>query len=347
MIYNLLKWITGIALHWFYRDICVIGSEKIPADVPLLIAANHQNALVDSLIVGWVVPRRITMTAKATLAENPLISLLFRMLGVVPLRRASDEIRKAGQVSVDHSRNTGAFREILNVLNRNGSVLIFPEGKSHNEIGLEPLKTGLARLALKARDDCSIKGVTILPLGLVFEDKGAPGTIVGAHVGEPIKMDSWPSSDHVALIEEVSRRLRRVSEEAGLPTSTEKSVTQTEKPWREKLIAVAAAWGRLTHKLPIRTARRIAVKRSVDADQPAMLTITFGTGLVLLTYIIHLTIVGTLVHSFWISALYLAGLVTGAYWAAFEQHPRSGQNQSFVSSQFGPTPRSTTRGTDS
>ena len=76
MIYNLLKWITGIALHWFYRDICVIGSEKIPADVPLLIATNHQNALVDSLIVGWVVPRRITMTAKATLVENPLISLL-------------------------------------------------------------------------------------------------------------------------------------------------------------------------------------------------------------------------------------------------------------------------------
>ena len=53
-----------------------------------------------------------------------------------------------------------------------------------------------------------------------------------------------------------------------------------------------------------------------------MLTMTFGTGLVLLTYIIHLAIVGTLVHSFWISALYLAGLVTGAYWAAFEQHPR-------------------------
>src|SRR6266704_4367021 len=107
MIYSLLKWITGIALHWFYRDIRVLDGERIPVTGPLLIAVNHQNALVDSLIVGWVVPRRITMTAKATLAENPLISLLFRMLGVVPLRRASDEIRKAGQVSVDHSRNTG------------------------------------------------------------------------------------------------------------------------------------------------------------------------------------------------------------------------------------------------
>jgi hypothetical protein len=28
------------------------------------------------------------------------------------------------------------------------------------------------------------------------------------------------------------------------------------------------------------------------------------------------------VRSFWISCLYLAGLVIGAYWAAFEEHPR-------------------------
>jgi 1-acyl-sn-glycerol-3-phosphate acyltransferase len=326
VIYSLLKWITGIALHWFYRGIRVIGSEKIPADGPLLIAVNHQNALVDSLIVGWVVPRRITMTAKATLTKNLLIALLFRMLGVVPLRRASDEVQNSSRVPLDRSRNTLAFREILNVLSRNGSVLIFPEGKSHNEVGLEPLKTGLARLALKARDDCSIRGVTILPLGLVFENKGVPGTIAGVHIGEPIKMDSWSGNDHAVLTEEVGRRLRRVSAAEGLPTPVERLVTKTKKPWREKLIALAAAWGRFTHELPVRIARHIAVKRSIDADQPAMLTIAFGTGLVLLTYIIHLAIVGALLHSFWISALYLAGLVSGAYWAAFEQHPRRGQN---------------------
>jgi hypothetical protein len=29
-----------------------------------------------------------------------------------------------------------------------------------------------------------------------------------------------------------------------------------------------------------------------------------------------------IVHSFWILGLYLIGLLMGAYWAAFEQHPR-------------------------
>ena len=53
-----------------------------------------------------------------------------------------------------------------------------------------------------------------------------------------------------------------------------------------------------------------------------MLTIVFGIGFVLLTYAIHLAIVGMLVHSLWITCLYLAGLLSGAYWAAFERHPR-------------------------
>ena len=125
MIYNVLRWINGVALHWFYRDIRITGTERIPTRAPLLIAANHQNALVDSLIVAWVVPRRIAMTAKATLTENPLIALLFRILGVVPLRRVSDEAGKTNGASPDRSRNTEAFREILKLLEQRRAVLIF------------------------------------------------------------------------------------------------------------------------------------------------------------------------------------------------------------------------------
>ena len=322
MIYTVLKWITGIALHWFYGDIRVVGKDKIPARGPLLIAVNHQNALVDSLIAGWVMPRRIAMTAKATLADNPLIAFVFRILHVVPLRRVSDEARKENGLPVDRSRNREAFSEIISLLRRSGAVLIFPEGKSHNEFGLEPLKTGLARLALQARDESGIEGIRILPLGLVFEDKGAPGTAVGVRVGEAIEMDSWPAADHNALTEEIANRLRAVSETAGLPPEESSSRVQRKDSIKERLIASAAWWGRLTHQTPVRIARSMAVRRSTNADEPAMLTILFGIGLVLITYVIHLAIVGALGHSIWIDFIYLMGLLTGAYWAAFEQHPR-------------------------
>jgi 1-acyl-sn-glycerol-3-phosphate acyltransferase len=322
MIYGLLRWITGIALHWFYNDIRITGPEKIPASDPLLIAVNHQNALVDSLIVGWLVPRRVTMTAKATLADNPFIAILFRMLHVVPLRRVSDEVRKENRLPVDRSRNAQAFAEIIELLKGGGALLIFPEGKSHNEAGLEPLKTGLARVALQARDERGITGLRILPLGLVFEDKGKPGTAVSAHAGAVIDMDSWSGTDHTVLTNEIAGRLRAVSENAALPQRGFVRAEETSNDLRERFIALAAWWGRFTHELPVRIARNLAVKRSTDADQPAMFTIIFGVGLVLLTYVVQLTIVGLVVHSLLFNCLYLAGLLSGAYWAAFQHHPR-------------------------
>jgi 1-acyl-sn-glycerol-3-phosphate acyltransferase len=323
MIYSGLRWIAGIALHWFYRDVRILRADRIPCSGPLLIAVNHQNALVDSLILGWLMPRRVTMTAKATLADNPLVSLFFRMMRVVPLRRLSDEPEGSSDQPFKRSRNAEAFREILGALHRNGAVLIFPEGKSHNEKGLEPLKTGLARVALQARDETGLSGLSILPIALIFEDKSVPGTVVAAHIAEPIDMDMWPDSDRATLTAEIADRLRAVSNVGLLPEQSDNAERRRESI-RERIISCAAWWGRTTHQLPIRLARNIAIKRSTSADQPAMLTIMFGIGLVLLTYAVHLAIVGAITHSVWIDGLYLAGLLSGAYWAAFQRHPRRG-----------------------
>jgi hypothetical protein len=262
------------------------------------------------------------MTAKATLLDNPIIALVFKALNVVPLRRVSDEARRSEGAVVDRRRNAEAFREILRLLANDQAVLIFPEGKSHNEAGLEPLKSGLARIALQARDELRIKNVKILPLGLVFEDKGTPGTVVGARVGEVIEMDHWSGTDAVTLTKEVAFRLRSVSESAGLPHQVDHLVQVRESLPHKYLVRTAAWWGRTTHGFPIRIARKIALKRSTNADEPAMLTIMFGVALVLVTYAIHLAIVGIVARSLPVAAIYLLSLVSGAYWAAFEQHPR-------------------------
>lgn len=320
MIYAALRWVAGIALHWFYGDIRVVGREKIPRDVPLLIAVNHPNALVDSLVVGWLMPRRVVMTAKATLLKNPFIAALFRILGVVPLRRASDEIGATEGAPTNPARNSGAFREMLHVLGGNGAVLIFPEGTSHSHKELAPLKSGLARVALKARDTANIGAVHIVPIGLLFENKATPGTIVGVRVGDPIAMDSWPtSSDHTALTAELTKRLKRVAEAATLPPETT-ATAETRSVVKNAAIRLAAGWGRITHRLPIRIARHWALNISTDADQPAMFTIVLGLALVLVTYAIHFALVDVLTHSFWFALLYLGALVLGAHWAAFEPH---------------------------
>jgi 1-acyl-sn-glycerol-3-phosphate acyltransferase len=320
MIYAALRWIAGVALHWFYGDIRVVGREKIPRNVPLLIAVNHQNALVDSLVIGWLMPRRVVMTAKATLLANPFVGALFKILGVVPLRRASDEMHTQGGRPMNPARNSGAFQEMLDVLAGNGAVLIFPEGTSHSNKELAPLKSGLARIALQARDDGDIAALHIVPIGLQFENKAVPGSIVGVQVGDIIDMDSWPrSGDHTALTAELTKRLRAVAEEKAMPPE-ESVMPRSYSVVKRASIRIAADWGRITHRLPIKIARRWALGMSTDPDQPAMFTIVIGVGLVLATYAIYLAVVGAIAHSFWIALLLLAALLIGAHWAAFEPH---------------------------
>ena len=190
ILYIIVRWIARTALDWYYRDIEVVGAERIPLGVPLLLAVNHPNNVVDALVVLRVVPRRVRITAKATLWANPILRVAFRWYGVIPLRRTKDE-PATGATTVNPARNLDAFRAVLDTLEANHAILIFPEGISHSQSQLAPLRSGLARLALQARDERNIRRLSILPIGLVFERKWEPRSRILAHVGEPIELDGW------------------------------------------------------------------------------------------------------------------------------------------------------------
>ena len=320
MTYGLLRWLTGIALHWFYSDIQVTGSGRIQARGPVILAASHHNALVDALIAVWITPRRLTLTAKATLMEKPLLAWLLSLVGVVPLRRAADELKRQQRPgeNLDTSRNASAFRSLLDVLDRQGMVLIFPEGKSHSEPALAPLKTGVARIALEARDVRGIRGLQIVPLGLSFEDKGNPGTAVLVEVGEPIHVDDLGVVSVDTLTERIFERLAAVSLKKPAPSPDRQSVRKRSD---SSLSAPLAAWGELTHRYIINFARDLAVARSRNPDDPAMLTIIYSLVLILLSYVLQFALVALLIGPLW-AALFVATLPIGAYRAAFRSHPR-------------------------
>jgi 1-acyl-sn-glycerol-3-phosphate acyltransferase len=187
VIYSLLRSTSAVALRWYYADVTIVGSERVPATGPLLVAVNHPNALVDVLIVGQAVPRRLMFTAKATLFSNRIAAWLLGVVGVVPLRRASDE---SGNGPVDPSRNAQVFDAIGEKLAEGNAILIFPEGKSHDEPAMAPLRTGAARMVLHARDAFHATGIRIVPVGLVFERKDRPRSRALAIVGEPIDVDA-------------------------------------------------------------------------------------------------------------------------------------------------------------
>jgi 1-acyl-sn-glycerol-3-phosphate acyltransferase len=312
MIRQLARWLSGIGIHWFYSDIQVLGSERIPLRGPILVAMNHQNALVDAMLAQWIVPRELKLTAKATLGESVPGALLMKVAGIIPLSRSSDT-----PTSSDPVRNRHSFQAIIENLRIGGAVLVFPEGKSHNNLVIAPLKSGLARAALRARED-GVKGIQIVPIGITFENKAEPGTAVLAQVGEPIAIDEWPGDNARELTNVVASRL-------GAVALTGMISRHTHLPGeRNVLDRVFSWWGQTMHELPLRIARRAALRQSTDQDEPAMYTMTFGLAAILVSYLIEVPIVEILFG--WITALtFLASLIMGAYWWAYSNHPPRGK----------------------
>lgn len=220
MLYRLLRWITHVALRWFYRDVEVNGLERIPARGPVLLAVNHPNALVDALVVGDILPRELVLTAKATLFEHPILRAIFAMVKIIPLRRTSDEAKKDPTRPPDATRNVDAFRAILDALAAGEAVLIFPEGRSHNEPALAPLRTGLARIALQARDERGVRGISIVPIGLIFERKWRLRSRIVVHVGHPIALDEWRHTEPGTPVESLTRDVERALRGATLNFSS-------------------------------------------------------------------------------------------------------------------------------
>jgi len=212
VIYALLRGVAGLSLRWYYREIEASGTDRIPDHGPVLLVVNHPNALVDALVVGWIVRRRIRITAKSTLFVNPVGARLLTWVGVIPLRRSEDE--KRSRRTLDRRRNADAFAEISEDFRRGAAVLIFPEGRTHDAPKIAPLRTGAARVALAARD-FGVRGLLVVPIGLTFDQKDQLRSRVFAQVGDPIAMDEWTpagsGSAARALTSELSTRLRRVT----------------------------------------------------------------------------------------------------------------------------------------
>ncbi len=213
MLYAILRLSARLALRWYYSALVVQGREHIPVDGPVLVVSNHPNALVDAMLVGTTVPRRVLITARATLFEGRALAGLLRRIGVVPLLRVQDVVTIAGAPGL-LARNDASLDRVTDALRQDEVVLIFPEGISHDRPSMVPLKSGAARIALQAWDK-GAKDLRVLPIGLVYEEKERPGTCVLVKIGRPIDVSRWLASNSTrgaaALTREIALELRRVT----------------------------------------------------------------------------------------------------------------------------------------
>src|SRR5688572_2804543 len=163
----------------FFREVEVLDGQRVPRGVPLVVVANHENNLMDPILIAGCLGLRPRFLAKSTLWHHPVVAPLLLLAGALPVFRRMDE-------GADTSRNVDTFAHCHDALADGGAVALFPEGTSHSEPHRLPLKTGAARIVLEAEQRKGPLGVRVLPVGLVYEEKGRFRSRVIVQVGPPL-----------------------------------------------------------------------------------------------------------------------------------------------------------------
>ncbi len=136
MIGVIAGWVVKLLARLLLR-VQVEGVEHIPTSGPVILAINHVN-FIDAPLLYTLVPRHTTGLVKAELWRQPLLGLVARAWGTIPIRR--------GELDLD------AFRRALQVLRAGDLLGLAPEGTRSHDGCLANGRPGAVMLALRAPD---------------------------------------------------------------------------------------------------------------------------------------------------------------------------------------------------
>ncbi|EMR03061.1 1-acyl-sn-glycerol-3-phosphate acyltransferase [Cesiribacter andamanensis] len=206
MLYTLLKSLLRAAVWVFYKEIQVQGRELLPQKGPLLLAVNHPNTFMDPIVVALLLRQRTGFLANGGIFANAFLKWIFARLHLIPVYRPQDV--KVGE-PIDNSKT---FQKSADYLLKGGTIMIFPEGSSVNEMKLRKLKTGTARIALEtAARQHFTSGLLISPVSLTYSDPTRFHSRLYIGVGEPLAVDPYAAAyaaDPVAAVQALTEQLR-------------------------------------------------------------------------------------------------------------------------------------------
>ena len=159
LLYQFLKILSRLAMLIWCRRIIINKPQLLKEKGPLLIACNHPNSFLDSVILDTIFQQNVWYLARGDAFKNKKISRILAALKILPVYRSSEGAENL-------SENYKTFDACISIFRQSGIVAIFSEGKCINEWHLRPLKKGTARLAIKAWEE----GIPlkVVPVGINY-----------------------------------------------------------------------------------------------------------------------------------------------------------------------------------
>lgn len=161
----------------YFGKLEIIGREQIPRSGPVLLAPTHRSRW-DALIVPYTAGRWQTgRDLRYMVSENETWGLQGWF------------IRRMGGFPIDPKHpGLSTIRQSVEILSNGEVLVIFPEGDIFREQSVQPLKSGIARIALQAESQRHVQeSVKIVPIRINYS-RAYPqwGTDVKVKVGSPL-----------------------------------------------------------------------------------------------------------------------------------------------------------------
>jgi len=186
-LYAMFKPLFWATANGFYKKIEILGIEHIPsAGTPVIMVSNHQNGMMDPVMLCMVHPRQLHFLTRSDVFKKPLAAKFFNSLNMMPVYRERDNLPDMAE------RNEAIFNECSDRLAGGCTIALFPEGTHGNVKHLRPAKKGAARLALGAvARHTQLHNILLLPVGIDYSDFIDYRSVLRVTYGPPLRLANY------------------------------------------------------------------------------------------------------------------------------------------------------------
>jgi 1-acyl-sn-glycerol-3-phosphate acyltransferase len=185
IIYEIARVLAAIVFNTFLPARC-IHREKLDAEAPYVVIANHRHALDPVAMAYFIRKRQIVFLGKKELGKGKFVTNLLTRLHCILVDR--------------HNTDMNAMRSCMKAVKMKKILLIFPEGTRHHEGQMEQIESGTALIAMRSK-------APVIPI--YFDRKLSLFKVTNLYVGEPVPYDDLLAEGiNTETCEKMNERLR-------------------------------------------------------------------------------------------------------------------------------------------
>ena len=185
VLYEIARALAAVVFNTFLPARC-IHREKLDAEAPYVVIANHRHALDPVAMAYFIRKRQIVFLGKKELGKGKFVTNLLTRLHCILVDR--------------HNTDMNAMRSCMKAVKMKKILLIFPEGTRHHEGQMEQIESGTAMIALRSK-------APIIPI--YFDRKLSLFRRTNLIVGDPIPTEDLQAEGiNTETCEKMNERLR-------------------------------------------------------------------------------------------------------------------------------------------